>query len=40
MVLAPHNLPLLVKGAAALCTCRKERNKYDLTVTQYVIGPS
>jgi len=24
----------LVKGSAALCTCRKECNKYDLTATQ------
>ncbi len=25
---------LLVEGAAALCTCRKECNKYDLTATR------
>jgi hypothetical protein len=24
-------LPRLVKGASALCTCKKECNKYDLT---------
>jgi len=24
----------LVEGAAALCTCRKECNKYDLTAAQ------
>ncbi len=27
-------LPCLVRGAAALCTCRKECNKYDLTAPQ------
>jgi hypothetical protein len=36
MVLAQHNCGgcQLVKGATALCTCRKECNKYDLTATQ------
>jgi len=36
MVLAQHNCGgcQLVKGVAALCTCRKEYNKYDLTATQ------
>jgi hypothetical protein len=29
-----RTLPWLVKGAAALCTCRKECNKYDLTTIQ------
>jgi hypothetical protein len=27
-------LPWVVKGTAALCTCRKECNKYDLTASQ------
>jgi hypothetical protein len=38
MVLAPHNfvrfLPWLMKGAATLCTCRKECNKYDRAAAQ------
>jgi hypothetical protein len=29
-----RTLPWLVKGAAALCTCREECNKYDLTAAQ------
>jgi len=29
-----HSFPWLVKGEAALCTCRKECNKYDLIATE------
>jgi len=29
-----QNLQCLVKGAAKLCTCRKECNKYDFTGAQ------
>jgi hypothetical protein len=29
-----RRLPWLVKGSAALCTCKKECNKHDLTVAQ------
>jgi hypothetical protein len=29
-----RTLPCLVKGSAALCTCKKECNKYDLTAAQ------
>ncbi len=29
-----YTSPWLVKGTAALCTCRKECNKYDLTPAQ------
>ncbi len=31
MVLAQHTSRLLVKGAAKMCTFRKDCNKYDLT---------
>ncbi len=40
-----HSLPWLVNGAAALCTCRKECSKYDLTAASVsdwpiiMIGP-
>jgi hypothetical protein len=27
-------LPWLVKGSAAMCTCKKEYSKYNLTATQ------
>jgi hypothetical protein len=29
-----RTLPWLVKGSAALCACKEECNKYDLTATQ------
>jgi len=37
---AVHLQKRVGEGATVLCTFRKECNKYDLTATQYLIGPS